>query len=190
MIKMKNIAILASHNGSGLDAIVEAVKEGTLALNIKLVISNNTQAKVLQKAKKYGLNCKLINAKTYKNPDEVLYKQLNKHNCEYIFLAGYMKKLPSTLTHNFKIINSHPSLLPKYGGAGMYGRFVHETVIQNNEKTSGVTIHEVNEHYDDGKIILQKSLEIFEDDTVDTLEQKIKKLEKTAIVDGLRLCLK
>jgi len=187
---MKNIAVLASHNGSGLDAIVEAINKGILPLNIALVISNNTHAKVLQKAKDYKLTCKLINAKTHSNPDNALYKLLKEHNCTYIFLSGYMKKLSPTLTCNFKIMNSHPSLLPKYGGAGMYGRFVHEAVIQNNEKISGVTIHEVNEQYDEGKIILQKSLEILPEDDVDTLETKIKNLEKSAIVEGLALCLK
>ena len=187
---MKNIAVLASHNGSGLDAIVQALKEEILPLNIALVISNNTEAKVLQKAKDYNLTCKLVNAKTDNNPDDTLYKLLKEYNCEYIFLSGYMKKLPSLLTCNFKIINSHPSLLPKYGGAGMYGRFVHEAVIKNREKISGVTIHEVNEHYDEGKIILQKSLEILPDDDVDKLETKIKELEKSAIIEGLALCLK
>jgi len=187
---MKNIAVFASHNGSGLDAIVKAVREKILPLNITLVVSNNTEAKVLQKAKDYGLTCKLINAKTHNNPDDALYQLLKEHDCEYIFLSGYMKKIPSILTCNFKIINSHPSLLPKYGGAGMYGRFVHEAVIKNNERKSGVTIHEVNEHYDDGKIILQKSLQISPEDNVNTLEKKIKSLEKKAIVEGLALCLK
>jgi len=187
---MKNIAVFASHNGSGLDAIIQAVREKILPLNIALVVSNNTEAKVLQKAQDYGLTCKLVNAKTNINPDNVIYQLLKEHNCEYIFLSGYMKKIPSLLTCNFKIINSHPSLLPKYGGAGMYGRFVHEAVIKNNEKKSGVTIHEVNEHYDDGKIILQKSLEISPEDNVDTLEKKIKSLEQKAIVEGLVLCLK
>jgi len=187
---MKNIAVLASHNGSGLDAIVNALNDGILTLNVALVISNNTQAKVLTKAQNYGLTCKLVNTKTDANPDETIYKLLKENQCEYIFLSGYMKKLSPLLTCNFKIINSHPSLLPKYGGAGMYGKFVHEAVIKNNERMSGVTIHEVNEHYDEGKIILQKSLEVLPEDTVDTLEEKIKNLEKKAIVEGLALCLK
>ena len=187
---MKNIAILSSHNGSGLDAIMQACNSDLLPLNVCLVISNNTNAKVLEKAKKYGIASHLVNAKTDADPDKAIYTLLTEYQCEHIFLSGYMKKLSPLLTCNFKIINSHPSLLPKYGGSGMYGRFVHEAVIKNNEKTSGVTIHEVNENYDKGKIILQKSLEISPQDNVDTLEEKIKKLEKKAIVEGLALCLK
>ena len=101
-----------------------------------------------------------------------------------------MKKISSKLTNNFKVINSHPSLLPKYGGQGMYGRYVHEAVVKNNEKISGVTVHEVNEKYDDGKIILQKQLDISEGETPQTLEQKIKALEKSAIVESFIKCLK
>jgi len=187
---MKNIAILSSHNGSGLDAIVEAIANKILALNIVLVISNNPDAKVLQKAKKYNFPSKVINAKTDPDPDSAIYKLLKENRCEYIFLSGYMKKLSPLLTTNFTIINSHPSLLPKYGGEGMYGRFVHEAVIKNREKKSGVTIHEVNENYDEGRIILQKSLEVLPEDDAQSLEKRIKALEKKAIVEGLCLCLK
>jgi phosphoribosylglycinamide formyltransferase-1 len=100
-----------------------------------------------------------------------------------------MKKVPLKVTNNFKIINSHPALLPNYGGAGMYGRYVHEAVIKNQEKMSGVTIHEVNENYDEGEIILQKSLTLCENETVESLEKKIKALEKSTIVEGLQKCL-
>jgi len=100
-----------------------------------------------------------------------------------------MKKISPFLANNFKIINSHPALLPKYGGAGMYGRFVHEAVIKNKEKISGVTIHEVNENYDEGKIILQKTLSLQSDESVNSLESKIKNLEQEAIVEAFRKLL-
>lgn len=186
---MKNIAILASHNGSGFDAIYKAQLDKTLNANVKVVISNNTDAVVLQNAAKYGVDNFLVNAKTDTNPDETIYNLLKKYKCEYVFLSGYMKKLSPLLTKNFKIINSHPSLLPKHGGAGMYGRFVHEAVIKNKEVQSGVTIHEVNEVYDSGKIILQKKLTLLDNETIDTLEQKIKNLEQATIVAGLKICL-
>jgi len=187
---MKNLAILASHNGSGFDAIYEATLNNTLSINITIVISNNTNAVVLQKADRYGLPYTLVNSRTDNNPDERIYQLLKESECEYIFLSGYMKKLSSKITENFKVINSHPSLLPHYGGAGMYGRFVHEAVIRDKQKFSGVTIHEVNAVYDEGKIIYQSSLKLSENEAVESLELRIKELEKEAIVEGLKLCLK
>ena len=186
---MKNIAILASYNGSGFSTIYKAQLEKTLNINVKLVISNNTDAVALQNATKYGIDNFLVNAKTDTNPDERIYDLIQKYKCKYIFLSGYMKKLSPKITQNFKVINSHPSLLPKYGGAGMYGNHVHEAVIDNGEKMSGVTIHEVNEVYDSGKIILQKSLTLTEDETSKSLEKRIKELEQLTIIDGLKICL-
>lgn len=183
---MKNIAILASHNGSGFSALYEANINNELTINIPIVISNNSDSKALEKAKEFGIENHTINKKLYENPDETIYKLIKEKNCEYIFLSGYMKKISPILTDNFKIINAHPSLLPKYGGAGMYGIHVHNAVIKNKEKTSGVTIHEVNENYDEGKIILQKSLNVVDSDTPDSLESKIKKLEKKAIIEAFK----
>jgi phosphoribosylglycinamide formyltransferase-1 len=185
-----NLAILASHNGSALDTIHTALSNSTLQnIDLTLVVSNNTGAKVLQKAKRYGITAKLINAKNSKDPDKRLYKVLKDANIDIIFLAGYMKKIPPIVTQNFKVINSHPALLPKFGGAGMYGRYVHEAVIAAAESLSGVTIHEVNENYDEGRIILQKSLQLHADETAQSLEKRIKELEKSAVIEGLQKCL-
>jgi phosphoribosylglycinamide formyltransferase-1 len=186
---MTNVAILASHNGSGFDALYTAQIAKVLDININLVISNNTNAVALQNADKRAINNFLINAKTQLHPDEAMYDLLKKYQCEYIFLSGYMKKIPAKITQEFKVLNSHPALLPKYGGCGMYGRFVHEAVIANKDKRSGVTIHEVNEAYDEGKIILQKELLLVENETVESLEEKIKGLEALAIVEGFAKCL-
>ncbi len=186
---MTKIAILSSHNGSGFDAIYNAVASKKLHLEIALVISNNTDAAVLEKAKSRGISNYLINAKQVTHPDAKIFKLLQKYDVEYIFLSGYMKKIPLQIIQNFKVINSHPSLLPKYGGAGMYGRYVHEAVIANNESRSGATLHFVEEVYDSGKIILQKDIKLAEDETVDSLESKIKILEADVIVAGLQLCL-
>ncbi len=183
---MKKLGILASHNGSGFSAIYKAILEKELDIQITLLISNNTNAVVLQNAKIYNLNNFLVNSKTDENPDEKIYSLLKEHECEYIFLSGYMKKLSSKIINEFKVLNSHPSLLPKYGGSGMYGKFVHEAVIKNAEKESGVSIHEVSEEYDEGKILLQKKLTLSQDESVDTLELKIKQLEGSAIVEVLK----
>ena len=187
---MTKIAILSSHNGTGFDTLYQASKDKILDIDISLIISNNTNAKVIKNAKKLNIENHIINDKLFENVDEQIFKLLNKHNCKYIFLSGYMKKISSLITNNFTVINSHPSLLPLYGGAGMYGRFVHEAVINNKELISGVTIHEVDENYDEGKIILQKTLNINKDETAQSLETRIKALEQEAIVDGFKLCLK
>jgi len=183
---MKKLGILASHNGSGFSAIYKAILEEKLNIQITLIISNNTNATVLQNAKKYNLNNFLINSKTDENPDEKIYSLLKEYECEYIFLSGYMKKLSSKVINEFKVLNSHPSLLPKYGGSGMYGKFVHEAVIKNAEKESGVTIHEVSEEYDEGKILLQKKLTLSQNESVESLELKIKQLESSSIVEVLQ----
>jgi len=190
MNDIKKIAIFASHNASSLEPIYNAIQEKTLNISIEILISNNTNAFALQKAKELNIKSKVINSKKYENVDERIYKTLKENSCQYIFLAGYMKKISSLLTNNFIIINSHPSLLPLYGGAGMYGRFVHEAVLKNNEKFTGVSIHYVNEHYDQGKILLQEKLEILPNEKIDSLEQRVKKLEAVLIIKTLKLCLK
>jgi len=183
------IAILASHNGSGFEALYDASKSKRLDIEIVVIISNNTDAKILQKANLYNTDNFIVNKNLYDDVDSKIEQLLQEYKCDYIFLSGYMKKISPSLTNNFKIINSHPALLPKYGGAGMYGRFVHEAVIKNKEKISGVTIHEVNENYDEGKIILQKTLSLQSDESVNSLESKIKNLEQEAIVEAFEKLL-
>jgi phosphoribosylglycinamide formyltransferase-1 len=185
----KSIAIFASHNGSGYDVLYHAMCSNLLNIKISLVISNNSDSAVLEKAKKHGIDCYTVNGKKYENPDQKIYELLKQHNCEMIFLSGYMKKISPLLTNNFQIINSHPSLLPKYGGPGMYGRFVHEAVVQNNETQSGCSIHFVNENYDEGEIILQKSLTLASDESPESLEKRVKLLEKEAIIEAFELLL-
>lgn len=183
---MQNIAIFASYNASALDSIQKAVDERNLDLNVALIITNNSNANVLNKGVKYNIPHFVVNDKLHENVDETIIKLLDEHSCEYIFLAGYMKKISSILTNRYKIINSHPALLPNYGGKGMYGRYVHEAVVANGEKISGVTIHHVNENYDEGGIILQKSLELNENENAESLESRIKELEQTAIIEALQ----
>lgn len=190
----KKIGILASYNGSGFQTIQKAIEDKILDAKIVVVISNNSTANALNTAEQLNIPNFIINAKQYpdENLDEKITKLLLEYDCDYIFLSGYMKKIESNLIKAFedKIINTHPALLPsKYGGKGMYGRFVHQAIIENNEKKSGVTIHFVNEKYDDGKIILTKELDIKSDETVDSLESKIKDLETIAIVEAFEKVL-
>lgn len=183
---MANIAIFASHNGSSLDPIHKACEDGTLSLKVSLVITNNTNANVLNSAKEKNIPAFIVNDKLYEDVDSKLVELLDEYGCEYIFLAGYMKKISPILTKKYKMINSHPALLPKFGGKGMYGRYVHEAVVAAGEKVSGVTVHEVNENYDEGGIILQSSIELADGESAESLETKIKKLEQTTIIEALK----
>jgi len=191
---MKKIGILASYNGSGFETIQKAIFDKKLDAKVVVVISNNTDAGVLQKAESYDIPYFIINDKRYpgQDIDDKIARLLKEFGCDYIFLSGFMKKIESNLLNTFpnKIINTHPALLPSiYGGKGMYGKFVHEAVIKNGEKKSGVTIHYVNEVYDEGEIILTKEITLDENETVDSLENKIKDLESIAIIEAFEKLL-
>ena len=191
---IKKIGILASYNGSGFETIQKAIIEKKLNAKVVVVITNNTNAKVLEKAEFYNIPYFIINDKRYpgQDIDDKIARLLLEFDCDYIFLSGYMKKIGSKLLSVFpnKIINTHPALLPSiYGGVGMYGRFVHEAVIKNAEKKSGVTIHYIDEVYDEGEIILTKELEIAQNETVDSLENRIKELESIAIIEAFQKLL-
>lgn len=191
---MTKIGILASYNGSGFETIQKAIENKILDAKVVVVITNNTNAGVLEKAESYNIPYFIINDKRYpgQDIDDKITRLLLEFGCDYIFLSGYMKKIESKLLKAYpnKIINTHPAILPSiYGGVGMYGRFVHEAVIKNGEKESGVTIHFVNEVYDEGEKILVKKLKLEENETVNTLEEKIKNLEKEAIVEAFKKLL-
>ncbi len=187
---MDNIAIFASHNGTIFDTLYEASLKKELFINIGLVISNNRNAPVLEKAIDKHIPNFVVNNILHNDPDMIIDDLLKEYNIKYIVLAGYMKKISPFLANKYLIINSHPALLPKYGGEGMYGRYVHETVIANGDTISGVTVHKVNENYDEGEIICQKTLSLEPNESVESLENKVKELEKTAMVEALKSCLK
>ena len=187
---MIKIGILSSHNGSGYKTIQNACNKGILNAEVVLVISNNSEAKVLKEAAKNDVPNFIINQNLFANEnlDAKITNLLQEYNCDYIYLSGYMKKIEENLLKTFenKIINSHPALLPNFGGKGMYGKNVHEAVIASKESISGVTIHYVNENYDEGEYILQKSLTLAENETAESLEEKIKNLESIAIIESFQ----
>ena len=181
---MRKIAVLASYNGSGFLAIREAILHQKLDFEICVVISNNQEASVLQKASEFGIENFVVNDKNFENPNEKIFEILNTFKPDFVLLSGFMKKIDEKIVKNFKIINCHPSLLPKYGGKGMYGSFVHRAVFENKEKNSGCTIHFVSENYDEGEIILQKTINIENCKSYVEIEEKVKNLEKIAIVEA------
>ncbi|MDA3880615.1 MAG: phosphoribosylglycinamide formyltransferase [Prolixibacteraceae bacterium] len=172
---MKKIAIFASGSGSNAENIVRYFKDSE-HLNIECIYSNKPDAFVLKRAKKFNIPTMVFNRDDFYKTDVVL-NDLKKRHIDYIVLAGFLWLVPANLTENFTIINIHPALLPKYGGKGMYGDKVHKAVIENNEKKSGITIHYVNDKYDDGQIIFQAECDISSDDTPETVAQKVHGLE-------------
>ncbi len=186
---MKRIGVLSSHNGSGFDTIVQACEKKVLDAQVVVVVSNNSNAHVLQKAEQKNIPNFIINSKLFPNDDldEKITTLLQSFDCDIIFLSGYMKKIEHHLLSAYPnaIVNSHPALLPKFGGVGMYGSKVHEAVVNAKEKQSGCTIHFVNEEYDEGEYILQNSIELEEDETIEGLENKIKELESVTIIEAL-----
>jgi len=176
------IAVFVSGGGSNLQALIDASKSGLLHGEIVLVISNTSKAYGLVRAEKENINTFVYKVKNYDSPDlasDDLFSQLRKHDVEYIALAGYLKLLPQNIVKAFKgkIINIHPALLPKYGGKGMYGHFVHEAVIEAGDKESGITIHLADEIYDNGRILHQVKVPVKKDDTPDTLAARVLKQE-------------
>lgn len=173
----KQIVIFASGSGTNAENIIKYFQQ-TGTAQVAMVLSNKQDAKVLERAQNLNVEAKYFTRKELVSPDGVL-AVLEEIKPDLIVLAGFLLKFPEPIIERFpnKIINIHPALLPNYGGKGMYGSFVHEAVISNKEAKSGISIHYVNEEYDEGAIILQKSVEITDEDTPETLAQKIHKLE-------------
>lgn len=174
---MKNIAIFASGEGTNAQNIIDYFKESNVA-KVVLVISNNPKANVLNRAKKAGIATCIIDRQLFYNSNELI-NILKSAAVDLIVLAGFLWKIPENLIHAFpgKIINIHPSLLPKYGGKGMYGMNVHKAVIEAREEQSGISIHFVNENYDEGQLIAQHTCIIDAADTPETVADKIHRLE-------------
>ena len=171
-----NIIIFASGNGSNAENIIKYFNKKKYNINW-LTVSNNKHAGVIEKVTKLGSKIKIISKN--KLGEENFIHSIVDLKPTLIVLAGFLLKIPENFIKNFnnRIINIHPSLLPKYGGKGMYGQFVHKKVIENKEIRSGITIHFVNEKYDEGKIIFQKEIEIKKPKTSESLANQIHKLE-------------
>lgn len=170
-----NIAIFASGNGTNAQAILEHFNQND-QVNITCIYSNNASAYVLKRGKNFGTKTFVFSKDDFYRTNKVT-DHLQEISTDIIVLAGFMWLVPSVLVDKYTIINIHPALLPNYGGKGMYGHFVHEAVIKNREKESGITIHYVSTEYDKGSIILQEKCPIIQNDTPETLADKIHKLE-------------
>ena len=176
---MKKLAVLISGGGSNLQSIIDETKNGILKdiAEVVVVISNNPSAYGLERAKKenikaIALNYKNMNKQDY---DDKMYNLIKESGADIICLAGYLKKVSDKIVKEYKsrILNIHPALLPKFGGKGMYGHFVHEAVVKAKETKSGPTVHFVDENYDTGSIILQKEVPVYETDTAEDVAKRV-----------------
>lgn len=176
---MTNIAIFASGTGSNADKLIAYFQHlSSSKMKISLVISNNPNAKVLEKAKKANIETAIFSNNDFEEATPIV-EYLKTKNIKWIVLAGFLRKISPNLLQAFpnRIINIHPSLLPKYGGKGMYGINVHKAVVAAGEKESGITIHVIDEEYDKGKILHQKSCAITPSDTPEDVAKKVLELE-------------
>jgi phosphoribosylglycinamide formyltransferase 1 len=175
---MKNIAIFASGEGTNAQNIMDHFKSST-TIKVVLVVSNKPFANVLNRAKREGVDTLIIDRKGFYESDQVI-DCLISVNIDLIVLAGFLWMIPESLIKAFpnKIVNIHPALLPKFGGKGMFGMHVHKAVVEAKEEVSGISIHYVNEQYDEGEIISQHSCALDVLDTPEIVAQKIHQLEK------------
>ena len=180
MHRINHLAIFASGRGSNARKIIEHL-QGNTSVVVSLVVSNNIDAPVLEMAGTFNIPTFVIDRKTLKIQSQYVLDILDTHKVDYIVLAGFLLLIPPYLIYHYpeRIVNIHPALLPKYGGKGMYGMHVHEAVKMAGERVSGITIHYVNEKYDEGKIIFQAECTIEPEDSAEDIAQKVLTLEHT-----------
>ncbi|MBK9936246.1 MAG: phosphoribosylglycinamide formyltransferase [Cytophagaceae bacterium] len=174
---MKKLAIFASGSGSNAENIFNYFIENK-EIEISLILTNNPQAGVIERANRMNIPVVIFNRNTFSKSDKIV-ELLKNQGIDWVILAGFLWLIPKNLIESFpeKIINIHPALLPKFGGKGMWGHHVHEAVVTQKEKESGITIHYVNEKYDEGKVIFQAKCTVNETDTADTVAEKVHQLE-------------
>ena len=186
-----NLGVLASHTGTTLQAIIDACKEGRLNASIRIVISNNSRSLALQRARNHHIPALHLSGKTHPDPealDSAIEDAFVQHDVNLVVLAGYMKLLGPKALARFRnrIVNTHPALLPEFGGRGMYGDRVHQAVLNDKRKVSGVTVHLVDEIYDHGPILAQARVPVLPDDNLDTLRERVQTAERRFYVETLQ----
>jgi len=172
------VGVLASGGGTNLQALIDRSEDGSLAARIVVVISNNSGAGALERARRHGIPALHLSRATHADPDALdaaIRGALVAHRAEWAALAGYMRPLgPHTLAaFRHRILNIHPALLPRFGGKGMYGLHVHEAVLAAGETVTGVTVHLVTDEYDAGPIVAQRKVPVLPGDTPETLQQRV-----------------
>lgn len=188
--KTLRLGVLASHGGSNLQAIMDACREGRLRARVCAVISNNSGALALERARRAGVAAYHLSGATHPSSallDAAICECLERHGVELVLLAGYMRLLGKGVLARYggRILNSHPALLPRFGGKGMYGGNVHRAVLAAGERVTGVTIHQVDALYDHGAVVAQCEVAALEGDTAAALEERVKRRERRFWVETL-----
>ncbi len=185
---MLRLGFLASHRGSNMQAVVDACASGSIRAQPAVVISNNRSARALRRAESAGFSGYCLNTDTCPDPaelDRAMLGILRRHEVDLVVLTGYLKRVgPETLAaFRGRMINIHPSLLPRYGGRGMYGLRVHEAVLASGDKTTGVTIHHLEEEYDQGAMLAQRTVPVEPGDTPESLAARVLAVEHELLVE-------
>lgn len=184
------LAVLASHTGTILQAVMDACAGGELNARVALVVSNNSTSRALARAREAGVPAVHLSGTTHPEAerlDAAMLQALNDAQADWVLLAGYMKKLgPGVLAaYRHRIVNTHPALLPKYGGAGFFGRRVHEAVLAAGDTETGASVHLVEEDYDSGPILAQVRVPVKPGDDAESLEERVKVAERKLVVATL-----
>lgn len=184
MDKRVRLAVFISGSGTNLQSIIDRCADGTIPAEVALVVSSDPEAYGLVRAEKAGIEKAVYRRKDFPDgqaADDYLLGLLENHRVNIIALAGYLKMVAPAIISRYRgrVVNIHPGLLPKYGGKGMYGHFVHEAVVKAREKETGVTIHIVDEIYDHGTVLACEKVPVFPEDTPDELAQRVLKVEHT-----------
>lgn len=185
------IGVLASGAGTTLQAVIDAIEAGELEATIAVVISNNSRSGALTRAARHALPSPHLSSATHADPrrlDAAIRETLRSHDVNLVLLAGYMKKLGQATLGAFKgrVINTHPALLPKHGGKGMYGSRVHAAVLESGAKVTGVSVHLVDRDYDTGRVLAQREVRVASGDDVESLTARVQAVERELLVDVLR----
>lgn len=190
---MKKLAVFVSGSGSDLQSIIDGIESGYISnAEIAVVISSKHGVYALERAKKHNIPAKVFSKSDYASREELyadLKSTLEKTGIDFIVLAGYLSIIPEDFVKNYKnrIINIHPSLIPKHCGDGFYGLKVHQSVLSSNDKESGATVHFVDEGTDTGTVIIQQSVIVKTDDTPETLQQRVLEVEHKILPYAVKL---
>ena len=188
------LAVFCSGSGTNFQAIFHAINERSLPAEVALCVSNRSECGAMSFASQHGIATLHISEKQYETPEKFgaeMLKALEQNGIEYILLAGYLRKVPSSVVeaYSYKMLNIHPALLPKFGGPGMYGINVHKAVLASGEKETGATVHYVDAEYDKGPILLQGRVPVKSGDTPESLAARVLECEHRLYPDALEKLL-